>query len=321
MNRRRIARLVNLAAVAVLLVACSTGASGETAAPSGAEAGDPSRDLLAHILTRGTLVAYAELDYPPQSIAVEGAKRSSDTKCQPDQLTGAEVTGFDIETSKLVAAGLGVEPCFTRPTWAEVTAGNWADRWDVAYGSGSINSDRMQRLWMTQPYYASPNRFFVAADSPYERAEDLSGKKVGSCSSCTHELYLKRQLEIPGVDITYAVDDPELVSYETERPGLEDVADGEIDAFLSGEAVGQEMIDEGIPLRALDPAAFTFFPSGFVDKSSAYEQTAFVHKVTDIIRARHADGTLKALSEEWFGVDYASAAAAFEIDSIGQQLP
>jgi hypothetical protein len=54
MNRRRIARLVNLAAVAVLLVACSTGASGETAAPSGAEAGDPSRDLLAHILTRSS---------------------------------------------------------------------------------------------------------------------------------------------------------------------------------------------------------------------------------------------------------------------------
>ena len=41
----------------------------------------------------------------------------------------------------------------------------------------------------------------------------------------------------------------------------------------------------------------------------------------EIINARHADGTLKALSEEWFGVDYASEASAFDLNSIGQELP
>ena len=70
-----------------------------------------SSDLLARIQERGTLVGYAELDYPPQSIRVENATRPATTKCQPDQLAGAEVSGYDIETSKLVAADLGVEPC------------------------------------------------------------------------------------------------------------------------------------------------------------------------------------------------------------------
>ena len=43
-----------------------------------------------------------------------------------------EVTGFDVETTKLVAKGLGVEACFTQPTWTEVTSGNWSDRLDIA---------------------------------------------------------------------------------------------------------------------------------------------------------------------------------------------
>jgi polar amino acid transport system substrate-binding protein len=308
--------------VSLVLAACSSSA-GSHSAPSSSEAagGDPSSDMLARIQDRGTLVGYAELDYPPQSIRVEDATRPATTKCQQDQLTGAEVSGYDIETNELVAADLGVEPCFARPTWAEVTGGNWGDRWDIAYGSGSINADRMTRLWMTQPYYATPNRFFVRADSPIQAAAELSGKEVGSCASCTHEAYLKRELVIPGVELTFAVDDPEIVVFETERPGLQAVADGEIEAFLCAEPVGEAMIEEGVALRALDPPAFTFFPSGFVDKSSAYDQTAFVERVTEIIKARHADGTLKALSEEWFGVDYASEAAAFDLNSIGQVLP
>ena len=306
----------------LVLAACSSGAGSSSASPStDAAGGDPSRDLLARIQDRGTLVGYAELDYPPQSIRVEDATRPATTKCQPDQLTGDEVSGYDIETNKLVAEDLGVEPCFARPTWAEVTGGNWGDRWDIAYGSGSINADRMTRLWMTQPYYATPNRFFVRADLPIQAAAELSGKKVGSCASCTHEAYLKRELVIPGVELTFAVDDPEIVVFETERPGLQAVADGEIDAFLCAEPVGDAMIEEGVALRALDPPAFTFFPSGFVDKSSAYDQATFVERVTEIINARHADGTLKALSDEWFGLDYASEAAAFDLNSIGQELP
>ena len=305
--------------VAAIVAACSPASP---AGPSGGTASaDPASDLLAQILARGTLVGYAELEYPPQSILVEGATRPAATKCQPDQMTAAEVTGYDIETTKIVAADLGVEACFLRASFAEVTDGNWGDRWNIAYASGSINADRMTRLWMTQPYYATPNRFFVKADSAYRQATDLSGKAIGSCSSCSHEAFLKRELVIPGVTLDFQVADPQIVAFEGERTGLQAVADGELDAFLCAEPVGEAMVDEGLALRALDPPAFTFFPSGFVDKGSAFATRAFVERVTDIIRTRHADGTLKALSVTWFGVDYATEAASFDLAAIGQQLP
>jgi polar amino acid transport system substrate-binding protein len=277
-------------------------------------------DKLAQIVARGTLVGYHEADYPPQSMDVKGATRPADTKCAENQLTANQVTGFDSETTKLVAKGLGVEACFATPTWTEVTSGNWSDRWDIAYGSGSINADRMERLYMTQPYYAVPNFYFVAIDSAARHAADLNGKRIGSCASCSHEYYLKGELEIPGVEITLNVDHPQVVTYETEGPGLAATAKGKIDAFVAAEPVGKAQIQEGVKLRRLPELAFTYYPSGFVDKSSGLDSKAFVEKVDQIVQAAQADGTLKKLSLEFFRRDYITAAAAYDIDAIGQDV-
>ena len=58
----------------------------------------------------------------------------------------------------------------------------------------------MQRLYMTQPYYSTPASFFVREDSPVARPAELKGKQIGACAGCTHESYLKRELELPGVE-------------------------------------------------------------------------------------------------------------------------
>jgi polar amino acid transport system substrate-binding protein len=316
--------LVVLATALGIALAGWAGCGNDDAAPdapaAAAQGADPDTDKLAQIVARGTLVGYHEYDYPPQSMDVKGATRPADTKCAETQLTASEVTGFDNETTKLVAKGLGVEACFATPTWTEVTAGNWGDRWDIAYGSGSINADRMERLYMTQPYYAVPNYYFVAAESPARHAANLNGKRIGACASCSHEAYLKGELEIPGIDISVNVDDPQLVTYETEQPGLAATAKGKVDAFLAAEPVGQAQIKRGIDLRRLPEIAFTYYPSGFVDKSSALGSRAFVDKVNKIVQAAQVDGTLQKLSRRFFGRDYIAAAAAYDIDAIGQDV-
>jgi polar amino acid transport system substrate-binding protein len=310
-------------AASMALAACSgASATSSTSAASAAEsvAGDPAHDKLAQVLARGTLVLSTDLAYPPQSEQVKGAARATDTKCQPTQLTAAQVSGYDADTGKLVAGKLGVEPCFVTPQWSEIVSGSWADRWDIAWGSGAINGDRMTRLWMSQPYRSEPSRFFVKADSPYTKASELGGKTIGVCSGCTHELYLKRTLVLPGIDFTYQVENPKIAGFDVETPGLKAVADGKIDAFLCAETEGQNAIDSGLPLRALDPPAFTSMLTGFVDKSSGLSDAAFVAKVNEIIQGLHADGTLKALSEKIYGADYATKAGQFDLTTIGQDV-
>ena len=315
----RAALPLTIVAIVLLLAAC--GGSAGSAHSSSAASLDPAKDKLAQILARGTLVGYAELDYPPQSIRVDGAPRATPTKCLPNQITAQEVTGFDVETTKLVASKLGVEACFVQPTWTEVTSGNWNDRLDLAYGSGAINSTRMEHLWMTQPYYYIPQRFLVGKDATYQAPADLDGKKIGTCTSCTVESYLKQTLVIPGVDLVQKVKDPALVGFETEAPGIDALAAGDIDAFLTAEPVGLQAIKDGKPLRLLDETAFSMYPTGFVDKGSGLSETAFVAKVDEIMAAAHADGTMKQLSMQWFGTDYATAASAFDLSLLKQQIP
>jgi polar amino acid transport system substrate-binding protein len=311
---------VRRSAFACLATALATGLAACGGGEGSDEAGDPATDKLAQIQARGTLVAYFAHDYPPQSTVVEGAERAADTRCAANELTANQVTGYDNETTKLVAEELGVEACFVAPLWTEVTSGNWDDRWDIAYGSGSINTDRMQRLYMTQPYYAVPNLYFVATDSPVQTPADLDGKRIGVCTGCSHELYLKGELEIPGIEVVPTVENPTIVTYQTETPGLEAAAEHEIDAYLAADPVGKAQIDEGLALRALPEIAFTYYPSGFVDKSSGLAASAFVERVDEIVQGLHEDGTLRELSEEWFGTDYASEAAGFDIDALEQEV-
>ena len=161
------------AAVTCLVVVAGCGG---TAASPAASGGDPAKDKLAQVLARGTLVLWTDTEYPPQSFKVDGAARSAGTKCAPNQLTAPEVSGYDAETGKLVATSLGVEPCFVTTPFDSMIAGGWGDRFDVAWGSGAITSSRLEKLYVTQPYYSTPASFFVAADSAVTKPDGALGQ-------------------------------------------------------------------------------------------------------------------------------------------------
>jgi polar amino acid transport system substrate-binding protein len=283
--------------------------------------GDPSKDKLAQILARGTLVLFTDPKYPPQSFTVKGAKRAASTKCAPNQLTAPEITGYDAESGKLVAKALGVEACFVTPSWTEVTGGNWGDRWDLAYGSGAIDFDRMNVLYMTQPSYSTPTNFFVPKNSPAKTVADIAGKKIGACAGCTMEKYLRGTLNLPGSRIQKGlVGKPQIVTYDTEVPGLAATAKGKLAAFLCSQPVGDGAIKDGEALRRLPEAAYYSFKTGYVDKKSGLAVGPFIDRVNQIMTARHADGTMKRLSMKFFGADFATKAAEFDLSKIGQHV-
>jgi polar amino acid transport system substrate-binding protein len=294
----------------------ATTAAGTTVQPSG----DASTDKLAQVLARGTLILFTDPAYPPQSLAVKGAKRAANTKCAANQMTASEMTGYDADTGKAVARKMGVEPCFVTPSWTEVTAGNWGDRWDLAYGSGAIDLSRMSVLYMTQPYYTTPANFFVPKSSTAKTPADLSGKKVGACTGCTMEEYLRGTLDLPGPKFKVAVKDPKIVTFDTEIPGLAATAKGKLAAFLCSEPVGSGAIKGGAALRMLATPAYYSYKTGYVDKKSGLAVGPFVARVNQIIAGLHADGTLKRLSLKYFGKDYATKAGAFDLSTIGQTV-
>jgi polar amino acid transport system substrate-binding protein len=316
---------VTLASIAVIVAACSGSGGGTTSAPasaaasaSAASAGDPTSDKLAQVKARGTLVLWTDPDYAPQSMKVEGAARAADTKCGPNEMTGPEMTGYDAETGKAVAAELGVEPCFVVTPFDAMIAGSWGDRYDVAWGSGAITTDRMKRLYVTQPYYSTPASFFVKDDSTITKPTELSGKKIGVCSGCTHHSYLDRSLELPGTKIDFVVDKPEIVTFNTEIPGLEATAAGKLDAFLCSEPVGLAAIAKGQHLKELATPAYFTNKTGYVDRDLTLAPGPFLAAVDKAVQDLHASGKLKELSLKFFEHDYATQAAAFDLGTLDQ---
>ncbi len=142
-----------------------------TNSPSGAEfvpsvAAPVEGDLLSAIKARGYILVSTDPNYEPQSFLNTEGKRPSDTKCPGDTLTTAEMQGFDVDVAKAVGEALAVETCFATPSWDSITAGNWADKWDVSIGSMTVTVDRQKILDFRIPYYYTPAVVAVKITNP-----------------------------------------------------------------------------------------------------------------------------------------------------------
>jgi polar amino acid transport system substrate-binding protein len=290
-----------------------SGCAKTTAAPT---------DKLAEILARGTLVISTDPAYPPQSQLVETAQRNTNTKCASDQQTANQMSGFDIDVAIAIANKLGVEPCFLTVAWDLITAGNWANRWDISIGSMTITPERMSKLYFTQPYYTTPAAFFVYnTNTTYTQPSDLSGKKIGACTGCTYDAYLAGTLQIPGETINFVVKNAQFMGYDTDLYALQDLALGDgvrLDAVLTAQPTGASEISKGQPFKQLgDPVYFEYL-AGAVDKASTPDPVPFLKKVSEVINGLNTDGTLGQLSQKYYGTDLTTAAVTFDLAALKQ---
>jgi polar amino acid transport system substrate-binding protein len=279
-------------------------------------------DKLAEILARGYLMVSTDPAYPPQSQLVESATRNAKTKCPTDAQTANMMQGFDIDVAVNIANKLGVEPCFITIAWDLITAGNWANRWDLSIGSMTITPERMTKLYFTQPYYTTPAAFFVnSANTTFTQPSDLSGKKIGACTGCTYDAFLAGTLQIPGEKINFVVQNADFKGYDTDLYALQDLALGDgvrLDAVLTAQPTGENEIKNGQPFKQLgDPVYFEYL-AGAVDKASTPDPIPFLKKVSEIIQGLNTDGTLLKLSQQYYGVDLTTPAAAFDLAALAQ---
>ncbi|MBI3153190.1 MAG: transporter substrate-binding domain-containing protein [Chloroflexi bacterium] len=299
---KKLLTLASLLVVASLVLAACGGGGGSNAS-----------DLLGAIQERGYILVSTDPNYEPQSFLNTEGSRPSDTKCPSDALTTAEMQGFDVDVAIAIGDGLGVETCFATPSWDTITAGNWADKWDVSVGSMTVTTARQQILDFSVPYYYTPAVVAVAADSGITSVDGLAGQAVCAGTSTTYEFWLnndKEGLGLPDASIYATV--PEgvtVVPLETDQECAQAIAAGRTDfvAYVTSETVVDANIAAGMPVVKLDGAVYSEDLAAAFDKSSTLDTTSLRAKVDEIISGMHADGTLSALSNEWFGMDITSA--------------
>lgn len=281
---------------ALLLSACG----------GGAKAGD----LLSDIKSRGYILVSTDPNYAPQSFLNTEGKRPANTKCPSDALTTAEMQGFDVDVAAELGKRLGVETCFATPSWDLITAGNWADKWDISVGSMTVTPERQKVLDFTTAYYYTPAVVAVAKDSGITSLDQLAGKSLCVGSATTYEDWLNGKLNLPAENI-YAQPpaNVKVVSLETDQECAQAIQSGRKDfvGYVTSGTVVDQNIANGLPVIKVGGPVYAENLAVAIDKAHTKDVTSLVSTLDGFVKAMHSDGTLSALSQKWFQADLTQA--------------
>ena len=282
MKRRTFISLMSvMAAAGVLTLAGCSSNSGSSAAASGAASSAASTgaaDQLAAIQANGKLVVALEGAWQPWSY-----HDSSDT-----------LVGYDVEVSRAIAEKLGVEPEYVESDWDSLFAGLDAGRYDMVCNGVEVTEERAKTYAFTTPYGYIHTALAVRKDNEDIKSfEDLKGKTTANSLASTYmELAESYGATVQGID--------------TLEETIQLLTAGRIDATLNADVSFYDYLnvhpDADFKIVAqTEDASHVAIPLRKGDNSAT-----LLEAVNNTIDELRADGTLKELSEKYFGQDISS---------------
>ena len=280
MKRRTFISMMSvMAAAGVLTLSGCSNSSTSTAASSGASsAAGSSADQLAAIQASGKLI-----------VALEGAWQPWSYHDESDTLVG-----YDVEVSRAIAEKLGVEPEYVESDWDSLFAGLDAGRFDMVCNGVEVTDERALTYDFTTPYGYIHTALAVRKDNDEIKTfEDLKGKTTANSLASTYmELAESYGATVQGID--------------TLEETIQLLAAGRIDATLNADVSFYDYLnihpDADFKIVAqTEDASHVAIPLRKGDNSAT-----LLEAVNNVIDELRADGTLKELSEKYFGQDISS---------------
>ena len=280
MKRRTFISMMSvMAAAGVLTLSGCSNSSTSTAASTGASsAAGSAADQLAAIQASGKLI-----------VALEGAWQPWSYHDESDTLVG-----YDVEVSRAIAEKLGVEPEYVESDWDSLFAGLDAGRFDMVCNGVEVTDERALTYDFTTPYGYIHTALAVRKDNDEIKTfEDLKGKTTANSLASTYmELAESYGATVQGID--------------TLEETIQLLAAGRIDATLNADVSFYDYLnvhpDADFKIVAqTEDASHVAIPVRKGDNSAT-----LLEAVNNAIDELRADGTLKELSEKYFGQDISS---------------
>ena len=230
---------------------------------------------LKNVLDAGQLVLGLDENYPPMGYRDESG----------------QIVGFDIDMAREVCDRLGIDLVTQPIEWdkkeEELNSGNI----DCIWNGMSVSPERSASMCLSRSYLRSELVFVVMSDSDITDVQEIKGKKVGVQLGSTTEDDLRGSALMSEITLVGYVDNKELMQ-ELER-GAVDVAFIDTISTYYYSSVSNE--------------SFSVLPTVFSREELAIgfrkEDIALRDKIQEKINEMNADGTLKKISEKWFGKD------------------
>ena len=276
MKRRTFISLMGVMAAAGVLsmTGCS---SKDTAASTASTASSATLNKLDSIQKSGKLVVALEGAWQPWSY-----HDTSDT-----------LVGYDVEVSRAIAEKLGVEPEYVESDWDSLFAGLDAGRYDMVCNGVEVTEERAKTYDFTTPYGYIHTALAVRKDNTdITSFEDLKGKTTANSLASTYmELAESYGATVQGID--------------TLEETIQLLTAGRIDATLNADVSFYDYLNVH-PEADFKLVAQTAEASHVAIPVLKSEDTAYLDALNTAIEALRADGTLKTLSEKYFGQDISS---------------
>ena len=178
LNRRDFLKLSGMASASLLLVACGPADKGTTEVEA-TDAGNSEADAAASTFAaEGTLRVGMEAAYAPYNWQ---ATEESEYTIPIENVAGAFADGYDVQITKTIAAGLGLEPVAVKLEWDGLIEALGTGQIDVIIAGMTATPERMESIDFTDPYYVGTYGLMVKADSKYANAtsiQDFAGAAV-----------------------------------------------------------------------------------------------------------------------------------------------
>ena len=273
MKRRTFISLMGVMAAAGVL--SMTGCSSKDTASS--TAGPAPLNKLDSIQKSGKLVVALEGAWQPWSY-----HDSSDT-----------LVGYDVEVSRAIAEKLGVEPEYVESDWDSLFAGLDAGRYDMVCNGVEVTEERAKTYAFTTPYGYIHTALAVRKDNEdIHSFEDLKGKTTANSLASTYmELAESYGATVQGID--------------TLEETIQLLTAGRIDATLNADVSFYDYLNVH-PEADFKLVAQTAEASHVAIPVLKSENPAYLDALNAAIEELRADGTLKTLSEKYFGQDISS---------------
>lgn len=262
---------------AVLLSGCSGQKSGVTASVSSDTAATTAKETGKETESgANTFTVGFDQDFPPMGFVGDNG----------------EYTGFDLELAQDVANRLGRKFVPQPIAWdakdMELEAGNIDCIWN-----GFTITGREDGYTWTKPYMENSQVFVVGKDSGIKTLADLSGKIVEVQADSSAEKALQADGKLAETFGTLqTTPDYNTAFMDLEMGAVDAIA---MDVIVAGYQIEQRKADFTILDEAL---AAEEYGVGFKKGNDALRD-----QVQEQLEAMAADGTLKKISEKWFGKD------------------
>ncbi|MBW4935165.1 amino acid ABC transporter substrate-binding protein [Marinobacter sp. F4206] len=200
--------------------------------------------------------------------------------------------GFEVDVMNAVAKEMGREVEYQTAAFSGLFGMLGAGRIDTVANQITITEERQKAYTFSEPYvYDGAQVVIKQGNEDINGVEDLKGKTVAVNLGSNFEALLR--------NLPYA-DEIDIKTYDSniER----DTALGRVDAFVMDRVSASQIIKEKpLPLELAGPT-FSQITNAYPFKDTE-EGRALRDEVNAALSALRDKGTLREISEEWFGTD------------------